>query len=178
MAVWMARSDPPAMSETRVAVLPSLRQSSTTSSVSSSSGSPVSTFTLHCRGHKGVWLSEVGGPPNLNGYPDVNHLCRDVAQRQASLRPTYFEPANAVQVNCGRVRDVGGCQGHAHVVMAQHHALGLPCGARGVDQRAALIRFLARDDVIQLCISRHAWWSTAEVRARARTESRDMASQL
>lgn len=50
MAAWTARSLPPAISDTRVALLPSLRQNSTASGVSSSSGSPESGFTLHCGG--------------------------------------------------------------------------------------------------------------------------------
>lgn len=50
MAVWTARSLPPAISDTRVALLPNFRQNSTASGVSSSSGSPESGFTLHCRG--------------------------------------------------------------------------------------------------------------------------------
>ena len=49
MAAWTLRSRPPAISETCVALLPSFLQSSTASGVSSSSGSPVSGFTWHCR---------------------------------------------------------------------------------------------------------------------------------
>lgn len=47
IAAFMARSRPPAISLTRVALLPSLRHNSTASGVSSSSGAPVSLFTWH-----------------------------------------------------------------------------------------------------------------------------------
>lgn len=50
MAAWTARSLPPVISDTRVALLPTLRQNSTASGVSSSSGSPESGFILHCWG--------------------------------------------------------------------------------------------------------------------------------
>lgn len=52
MALWTARSFPPAISETRVALLPTFRQNSIASGVSSSSGSPDSAFTLHYGGGK------------------------------------------------------------------------------------------------------------------------------
>ena len=47
IAAWMTGSRPPAISETRMALLPSFRHSSTASGISSSSGAPVSPFTWH-----------------------------------------------------------------------------------------------------------------------------------
>ena len=49
MAVWTRRSRPPATSDTSVALLPRVPQNSTASGDISSSGSPVSAFTWHCR---------------------------------------------------------------------------------------------------------------------------------
>ena len=44
---------------------------------------------------------------------------------------------------------LGGYGGATHVVVAQHDSFGLARGPRGVDERAALVGFLAGDDGFQ-----------------------------